>query len=37
MTRDLNEELTPIIYRKAKGQIVIESKSNITDLDGSHV
>ena len=37
MTRDLNEELTPIIYRKAKGQIVIESKSNITDLEGNLV
>ena len=37
MTRDLNEELTPIIYRKAKGQIVIEGKSNITDFEGSHV
>ena len=37
MTRDLNEELLPIIYRKAKGQTVIEGKSNITDLEGNHV
>ena len=37
MTRDLNEELTPIIYRKAKGQIIIEGKSNITDLEGNKV
>ena len=37
MTRDLNEELSPIIYRKVKGQIVIEGKSNITDLEGNLV
>ena len=37
MTRDLNEELTQIIYRKVKGQIVIEGKSNITDLEGNLV
>ena len=37
MTRDLNEELTPTIYRKAKGQIIIEGKSNINDLEGNLV
>ena len=37
MTRDLNEELAPTIYRKAKGQIIIEGKSNINDLEGNHV
>ena len=32
MTLDMNEEQTPMIYRKAKGQIVIEGKVNLTDL-----
>ena len=29
----MNEEQTPRIYRKAKGQIVIEGKVNLTDLE----
>ena len=32
MTSDANEERTPRIYRKAKGQIVVEGKVHLTDM-----
>ena len=33
----MNKELTPRIHRKAIGQIVIEGKVNLTDLDGNTI
>lgn len=37
MVSDLNKERTPRIYRKSKGQIVIEGKVNLTDMEGNPI
>tara|TARA_B100001057_G_scaffold259367_1_gene259560 strand:+ start:5487 stop:5606 length:120 start_codon:yes stop_codon:yes gene_type:complete len=37
MVSDLNKERTPRIYRKAKEQIVIEVKVNLTDMEGNPI
>ena len=37
MASKTNEERTPKIYRKAKGQIVVEGKVNLTDLEGNPI
>lgn len=37
MAYNTNEERTPRIYRKDKGQIVVEGKVNLTDLEGNPI
>ena len=37
MVSDINKERTPRIYRKAKEQIVIEGKVNLTDMEGNPI
>jgi CDGSH-type Zn-finger protein len=37
MPADLNGERTPRISRKPNGQIVVEGKVNLTDLEGNPI
>jgi CDGSH-type Zn-finger protein len=37
MTKDSTGERTPRVYRKPKGQIVIEGKVNLTDMEGNPI
>ncbi|MDG1027560.1 MAG: CDGSH iron-sulfur domain-containing protein [Flavobacteriaceae bacterium] len=37
MASNTNEERTPRIYRKDKGQIVVEGKVNLIDLEGNPI
>ena len=37
MEKETNEKGTPRIYRKAKGQIVVEGDVNLTDMEGNPI
>jgi len=37
MASKTNEDRTPKIFRKAKGQIVVEGKVKLTDLEGNPI